>query len=248
MPLMPSGQRAAGDFRGVAGQLGRSLMDEWESFVPRDEMGQPIQHGGPFAPLMGFVNGGGFSAADETGTIEAGPSGIRLTRMGKDGRDEWSAAVNPAVQGVEFKKGDVGASLNWNDGQSSGRLKLGNVVFSGGTGIAPGGSGQALTPGAPQGRYEAGFLEDGISDRRQSGAMPPPPGQPGAWGRIDVSFGGKRRMSQASLLPMRAGSAVARAVSPFEQAVVEQSQPTAREELESQIDQYRRANPYWYRP
>lgn len=248
MPLMPSGQRAAGDFRSGAGQLGRKLLGEWESFVPRDELGQPMQHAGPFAPLMGFLGGGGFSAVDETGTIEAGPGGIRLSRTGEDGRPAWSAAINPAVQGVEFQKGDVGASLNWNDGQPSGRLKLGNVVFSGGTGIAPGGSGQALAPGAPQERYGTGFLEDGISDRRQSGAMPPPPGQPGAWGRIDVSFGGKRGMGPPSLLPMRAGSAVARAVSPFEQAVVEQSQPTAREELELQIDQYRRANPYWYRP
>lgn len=246
MPLMPSGQRAAGDFRSAAGQLGRKLLNKWESFVPTGEKGKPMQHAGPFAPLMGFLGGGGFSAADETGTIEAGPSGIRLSRRGKGGRPAWSAAVNPAVQGIDFEKGDVGASLDWAGGQPSGRLRLGNVVLSGGTGIARGGSGQALAPGAPQGPYHQGFLEDGISDRRQSSAMPPPSGQPGAWGRIDVSLGGGQR--GMPLLPMQVESTVTKAVSPFEQAVVEQSQPTAREELELQIDQYRRANPYWYRP
>lgn len=196
-----------------------------------------MDHAGPFAPLMGLVQGGGLSGEDGTGRVSAGPQGFSLTRRGKDGRDDWNLSVNPMRQSLQLGNRDVGASVNWNANSPSGGLRLGNVRLSGGYGQAPGGSG---TP-VPRSGTDGQFLDDGIG-RNQPAKDLLPAGQPGHWGRIDFTVGQPGMAISAEAIPGIARAKGAQAVAPWEAA-----QPmSARDALNAQLKDYEARNPYFW--
>lgn len=236
--------RAAGDFRGAAGQLGRSLMDQWESWIPRDELGRPVNHAGPFDALMGFAQGGGLFGEDETGRVSAGLQGFSVTRRGRDGRDAWNLSVDPAGQSLQVGGKDISAGVNWNSSSPSGELRLGSLRLSGGRGQAPGGSGTMIAPAVNRG----GFLDDGLG-RSQGSDAPIPAGRPGNWGRIDFRVGQPAMGIPEEMISGLAEMKSNQAVAPFAVGgAPERSVPSARDELDAQLLDYRNRNQYWYRP
>jgi len=232
MPLPISGGRSAGD---ALMQLKDELLQNWDSAIPRDAIGQPMDHEGGVRALLDFAQGGGLGGEDETGSVSAGANGFTLRRAGQakanamgPPQDKWSLTVNPSARSAEFKRGDFAIGGKWSAMDPSVSIRKGGLRLMGGNGFAPGANG----PGA------AGYgpvLQTSSPER-------------GLWGSIGFTSGRKASPDPEEVQQFRASQVVRGAVSPFEPVDRERVPMSARQELEEQLGDYRARNPYWYRP
>lgn len=230
---MPQGFRKAGE----------QVLGQWQNFIPRGPDGQPMGHGGGIGDTLNFVQSREISAKDETGRLSLGPQGFNLQAGQRADDPGWSMSLGPGS--ASYQRGGLGVGGTWSRINPSGYVQLGPVRLSGGYGMAPGAT---SVPGGTeqQRRHQGGWGEASFQGYQEavSRGMASSPNKPGGWGQISFQAGGPAPQMMA---PDVAGQLDA-AVAPWATPQQEVPLPSAREEMNAQLERRRREDPNWWRP